>query len=155
MHLRDGQKVAYAGDGAFGLSPGDRGVVLSSDSDSAHVMWQSGPHSGRVTLHAVYELVPEGKPARSGLVSEGLAQAVRETMMYRGSLGVIDVLGDEGILTTVADVVDSAVSLVVHSLRSDPVLNEALSMLESDEADAMILATANAMFNEATSMESE
>ena len=146
--LREGQRVAYVGDGEHGLLPGDRGKVLSSSGYEVHVVWATGAKSGQITLHGTYDLVPEGGQS----VQEDrhiVAVAVRKTYDRLGTEAVSGMLGEEGILVPFIPLVDDAVSIVVSALRSDPIMQQALSFLEPDEADDVLVTATLTLIQEA------
>lgn len=137
---REGQKVAYVGDGDHGLAPGDRGKVLSSEPGAAHVLWMSGAQQGGTLFHTNYDLVAhEAEAYDTDFYGAPLVTtAVRDTFDREGPEGLLNALNEEGHLATFGSHVEEAIAMVSSRIRQEPAFIEIMAELDVDEGEEVL-----------------
>lgn len=148
---REGQRVAYCGDGDHGLQVGDRGKVLSAAGNHSHVMWTTGARSGEVTLTDNLGLVTSTHAAQTydDLDAGSLVTiAVRDVYDNEGGVGLLNALNEEGHLATFAPIAEDAVSMVAGRIRQDPSIQEVLAHLDPDEGDEFVVFAASILLRD-------
>jgi hypothetical protein len=148
---REGQRVAYVGDGDHGLQPGDCGKVLSSAGTASHVMWATGARAGEVILLSNMDLVASSAGARTYDDLDGghlVTIAVRDVYDVRGEVGLLNALNEEGHLATFAPIAEEAISMVAARIRQDPSIQEVLSHLDPDEGAEFVAFAASVLLRD-------
>src|SRR5690606_9284029 len=153
MTFREGQRVAYVGDGDHDLLPGDRGKVASAERDASHVLWTTGAQAGNIIFHSNFDLISEGKGSRPTTVDslDGplVSVAVRDTFERFGSTGLLNALNDEGHLSAFSGIAEEALEMVATKVRQEPAFREVLAQLEPEEGDEVVILASLALLRDA------
>lgn len=145
----EGSKVRYVGEDAM-IGAGALGKVLSAAGSSGqHVRWEEGIRRGQIDLVATYDLVP-AEAARQGTMSvqaqfdDSLDMpmlstlAVRDTYDEYGEDGLLNVLGDTGHLSTLAEYAEQAITMMSSHIRGDVTFQTILAQLDEPEAQSLV-----------------
>lgn len=148
MSLHDGVTVSYVGHSFDGVALGDRGRVLSSSGDHAHVMWSTGARVNQVDLVHEDDLVVAGRKAAShtieASVDDSLVTAPLTTVAVRaiydgqGEAGLLNALSEAGLLGGLAQIAEDALMHVASRVREDEEISAVLAQLDSDEAESLV-----------------
>lgn len=148
--LAEGTKVSYVGDEDEGLSVGDTGKVISAAGSGSHVLWSTGARTGDITLEHNMHLVANGKSfSYNSFEGQLVSIAVKDVFESRGSVGLINVLNEEGHFATFAPIAEEAVRHVAAQIREDPSIKEVISQLEPDEGAEFVSLAASVLLRDA------
>lgn len=169
--MREGQRVAYAGEDSLRIGLGSRGKILSSGGSSAHVMWYEGTSAGQVSLVDMDDLVPDrqGRYKTSSLDPHGDSMAdqfdnslsepinahqagmevlaVRETYDSYGEDGLLNALAEAGHIAPLTHYAEEALAYVATCLRHDPGLGEVLAQLDEGEKESLLVRVASGLLS--------
>lgn len=158
MSFREGQRVAYVGDGGNDLKPGDRGKVLSAEAGAAHVLWMSGEQTGSIIFHDNYDLVAQSSDSSYDTDFYGsplVTTAVRKVYDKGGSVGLLNALNEEGHLAVFTPIAEEAMSIVAARIKEEPAFIEVFNHLDSEEADGFVNLASWVLLRDAFSEEDE
>lgn len=158
MQFREGERVAYVGPEVDGRRVGDEGQVVSTAGDSQHVVWSTGQRQGGFDLVPDHELTPSGTTReasrRSGLedsLEYGPLLSFNANKVYEesGGIGLITALADDGHLATLAGLAEDLLSNLAEQVRGDASVQAALANLDDQDADELVMFTANVLMRDA------
>jgi hypothetical protein len=146
MTLPEGARVSYVGYGTRdGLALEDSGKVLLSSATASHVLMATGQRSGDICLVANDDLVVTRAASTSASelddsLSEGslVTTAARDTFDRYGSVGLINALNAEGVLSCFDGIAEEALGLVAARIRHDPAIRCVLAELDDEDAEEVV-----------------
>jgi hypothetical protein len=150
---REGEYVAYVGEGDDDLAVDDRGKVLSAAGMGSHVLWSTGKRAGEITLTRNHDLVVRRAARYDDDLDSGVlvSIAVRDVYDRQGDRGLLRALADEGHFACFTPVAVEAVRLVAQRLREDPSIKEVLAHLDPDEGAEFVGKAAGLLLRDALS----
>lgn len=152
--LREGFTITYIGDGADGLSLGDKGQLLAYANDTtAHVQWHTGARAGQITLTAMDDIDNAAKKyqrhddlADSLDVGPITLTGAREVYESAGAEATLVHLAAEGTLSTLASIAEGALEWTCAKIRSESAIMTALAALDpADQEEIIQMAAATAL----------
>jgi hypothetical protein len=140
---REGERVAFVGDESI-RPVGALGRVVQEAGIGSHVAWDDSD----VTLERNYDLVIQ--PGDDGMVHTAALTtfSARTTYDRQGGLGVVKALSDEGHLSAMGSLVESAYQTFTASIREDPSVREVIAELDPEEAAEVVSVMANVLWND-------
>ena len=146
----DGQRVQYAGDPIDGLDIGDVGVIAQAGHTASFVKWATGARKGTFTEVPHHEIQPVGVNQDTDAFTGTLVTfAVRQAHAQVGPRGLLDILNEQGHLSSFTAIGEEAMALVASRIRQDPSIREVLSQLEGEDGDDFVEVATVALLRDA------
>lgn len=156
--MKDGQRVSYVGISNSGLAMGDRGEVLSAADKASHVLFHTGSRTGAVVLVDNFDLASPTKKV-AAIADDGLEDSLdvgtlavtgaREVFDVEGETGILNVMAEQGHLSSFASIAQEAHDLISNRIRNDPSFRSMASQLDDEEAEAVVALATSVLIRDA------